>query len=462
MKRDIFKNISPLDHRYSLNKEQFERYERYFSEEAVMMYQARVELALVRAYEKRGIAPEGAAEEVEYAIEDITIEEIYEEEKRTRHNTRALVNVIRKRVREDVRPYIHLGVTSFDIIDTGAALRYKEATKELILPVLKRLEGVLMDVAEREISTLQIGRTHGQHAEPITFGFALSEYISRLGTRIEEIDSTSKNLRGKISGAVGAYNALSLIVPDPIEFEREVLSSLGLTPGTHSTQIVEPEYMVDFIHAIISCFGVLANLADDMRHLQRTEISEVGEYFDKDQVGSSTMPHKRNPINYENVKSLWKEFAPRMITLYMDQISEHQRDLTNSASFRFIPEIIVGFLLASERLIRVFERFAVSKEDMKKNFEKTKDKIIAEPLYILLAYYGHKDAHEAVRRLTLLLEREDIPLLTLIQNNPDLKPYIERFTKSDWDILKHPEKYIGKAEEKAREVIKTWKERLNI
>ena len=462
MERNIFKNISPLDHRYSLDKNQFERYSRYFSEEAVMMYQARVELALVEAYEKMGIAPRGAKKEVEDAIKKITIDEIYEEEKKTKHNTRALVNVIQKRVTDKVKPYIHLGVTSFDVIDTAASLRYKKATAEIILPTLKTLEKRLIDIAEREIDTLQIGRTHGQHAEPITFGFAISEYISRLGTRIEAIDKTAKNLRGKISGAVGAYNALSLIVPNPFEFEEEVLSSLGLTRGTHSTQIVEPEYLTDFIHAIVSCFGVLSNLADDMRHLQRTEISEVGEYFDKDQVGSSTMPHKRNPINYENVKSLWKEFAPRMMTLYMDQISEHQRDLTNSASSRFTSEIIVGLLLSAERLIKVLKRFVVSRENMQKNFNMSKDKIIAEPLYILLAYHGHKDAHEVVRRLTLLSERENIPLIELIQKDEALKIYIEKFRESDWQILRHPEKYIGWAREKTKDVIKIWKERLGL
>src|SRR5690606_31536898 len=114
--------------------------------------------------------------------------------------------------------------------------------------------------------------------------------------------------------------------------------------------VVEPEYVLDFVHTIVSAFGVLANFADDVRHLQRTEIGELGEAFEAEQVGSSTMPHKRNPWNYEHVKSLWKTFAPRMQTLYADQISEHQRDLTNSASSRFTAEIIAGFAAALERL----------------------------------------------------------------------------------------------------------------
>ena len=114
-------------------------------------------------------------------------------------------------------------------------------------------------------------------------------------------------------------------------FEEEVLKTLGLEPSSHSTQIVEPEPTTDLVHATVSAFGVIANLADDMRQLQRSELAEVGELFDKTQVGSSTMPHKRNPINFENAKSFFLEYSPRMLTRYMNQISEHQRDLTNQS-----------------------------------------------------------------------------------------------------------------------------------
>ncbi len=462
MKRDIFKNISPLDHRYSLNEEEFLNFSEYFSEEAVIRYQAVIELALIKGFAKIGICTQDMVKEMEDAIEKLTPEEVYKEEKRTRHNTRALVNCIRRNVQNKTKPYIHLGVTSYDIIDTARALRYKEATKKLILPTLIALEKVLMEIALREKETIQIGRTHGQHAEPITFGFAISEYVSRLGTRIEMIKEKGGNLRGKISGAVGAYNALSLLVPDPITFEKEVLLEIGLRPATYSNQIVEPEYLNDFIHAIVSCFGVLANLADDMRHLQRTEIGEVGEYFSEEQVGSSTMPHKKNPINYENVKGLWKAFMPRMMTLYMDQISEHQRDLTNSASSRFTDEIIVGLLLSANRLTRTFQKFTVDRENLRKNFNLSKDKIIAEPLYILLSYYGHPDAHETVRKMILKMQKEKGTLWETAKKEEELIPYIERFTSFQREILSHPEKYIGKAKEKVEEIVTYWMKRLNI
>lgn len=462
IRRNIFKNISPLDHRYSLREEEFDKYTKYLSEKAKIKYQARVEVALARVLATRGICSDGIADEIEAATSKLTPEEVYTEEKKTRHNIRALVNCIQNKVSTEARPYVHFTTTSFDIVDTANSLRYKETSQELIVPILIKLEKLLMDIALREKDTVQVGRTHGQHAVPVTFGFALSEYVSRLGNRINEIRKKSQLLKGKISGAVGAYNASHIFFDDPQSFEKEVLAELGLEAGNHSTQIVEPEYMTDFIHAIISCFSVLASLSDDMRHLQRSEIGEVGEYFDKDQVGSSTMPHKRNPINYENVKSLWKEFMPRMNTIYMDQLSEHQRDLTNSASSRFIPEIIVGLLSAANRLIRVFEKIAIDRENIKKNFNLNKEMIVAEPLYILLASYGHPDAHEEVRKLTVEARERNKVLRELILEKEELKKYMDKFTDKQRDLLINPEKYTGVAAQKVEQVVENWKSKLGI
>ncbi|NLM97831.1 MAG: adenylosuccinate lyase [Halanaerobiaceae bacterium] len=462
IRRSIFENISPLDHRYSLNEEDFSKYSKYLSEKARIKYQARVEAALVKVLAGRGICSESVAEEVSKAASEIIAEEVYNEEYRTKHDIRALVNCIQRKVSPEARPYVHFTTTSFDIVDTANSLRYKEVSYDLVIPALCKLEKLLMDIAIREKNTIQIGRTHGQHAVPITLGFTFAGYVSRLGNRIRELKNKSSILAGKISGAVGAYNASHLFFDDPEEFEREVLAELGLQPSTHSTQIVETEYMTDFVHALISCFGVLASISDDMRHLQRSEIAEIGEHFDSEQVGSSTMPHKRNPINYENVKSLWKEFMPRMNTVYMDQLSEHQRDLTNSASARFIPEIIVGLMEAVNRLIRVFKRFAVDYENIKRNFEMSKEMIVAEPLYILLASYGHPDAHEAVRVLTLEAEKSGRNLRELVLEKQELKAYLDKFTEKQKEILVNPEKYTGIAAEKTVRVVDYWKKELGL
>lgn len=460
--RSIFDNISPLDHRYSLRKDEFEDYTNYLSEKAKIKYQTAVEVALVKALAKFDVCSEEVAQEVKKAAKEVKPQEVYEEEKKTKHNIRALVNCIQQSVSDEAKPYIHFTTTSFDIVDTANSLRYKECAEELIIPTLKQLEEILMEIALREKETVQIGRTHGQHAVPVTFGFAVAEYVSRLGTRIEAVIESSQQLKGKIAGAVGAYNASHLFFDDPEEFETSVLAELNLEAGTHSTQIVEPEYITDFTHSLVSCFGVLANFSDDMRHLQRTEIGEVGEHFAKDQVGSSTMPHKRNPINYENVKSMWKQFMPRMMTLYQDQISEHQRDLSNSASSRFIPEVIVGLLSATNRLIRTCKKLVVDQQRMEENFNQSKELIVAEPLYILLASLGHPDAHEAVRKLTLEAQETDQTLRELIQQKDELKPYWEQLSDKQRELLINPEQYTGVASEKTEKVVQHWKDKLDI
>lgn len=199
-----------------------------------------------------------------------------------------------------------------------------------------------------------------------------------------------------------------------------------------------------------------------MRHLQRSEIAEVAEQFGKKQVGSSTMPHKRNPINFENVKSMWKEFMPRMSTLYLDQICEHQRDLTNSASSRFVPEILTAFYASVIRLDRVMSNLVVDKKNLKQNFDMNKEMITAEPAYILLAAQNHPDAHEYVRELTLKSQKTGKPFRELLFRDNSLKPYLKKFNRKQIEILKNPENYVGIAAKKAEEISWFWKEKLRI
>ena len=240
------------------------------------------------------------------------------------------------------------------------------------------------------------------------------------------------------------------------------MNELGLKASPISTQIVEPEFLVDYQTSIVSAFGVIADLADDMRHLQRNEIGEVGEYFEAKQVGSSTMPQKRNPINFENIKSMWKEFMPRMMTMYMDQVSEHQRDLTNSASMRFIPEILAGFYVSASRLNKVMSAMVVDNKNMKKNFDMNKHTIIAEPLYILLAANGHPDAHEYVREMTIRAQLEKKPLIALVKKDKSIQSYFKKFNKKQMEIINNPEKYTGIAAKKTEMVCEYWKKEFGI
>jgi len=459
MKRDIYANISPLDARYySGNKELLDKLSNYFSENSVIHYQALVEAAIIMVMERYGIAPRGASEQIKKALERVTPEEVYREEEKTKHNIRALVNVMQRYVDEGVAPYIHLTTTSEDITGTAQALRMKDAFFRVVLPQAVQLMEVLLEIMEREASTIQIGRTHGQHAVPVTVGFLFAGYVDRFGGRLEKIVNDVNNLRGKISGAVGAYNAGSLVFDDPRKFEEDVLAELKLKPAAFSSQIVEPEFMLDLVHSVVSAFGVLAQMADDMRHLQRTEIGEMGESFEKGQVGSSTMPHKRNPWNFEHVKSMWKEFTPRILTRYLDQISEHQRDLTNSASSRFIVEIITGFVLSMDRLVKQFKKLVVDRKKLMENISLTRGMFLAEPLYILLAVHGYGKAHEMVKEITLKAEKEGKSILELVKQAPELEKIAEL---EKWKKLEHdPSTYYGKSRERALAVSYLWRSKI--
>lgn len=458
---DLFDCVSPLDFRYwGQDPALRELLEPYVTEAARVRSEARVEAAAARALAEMGLCREQAATEIEEAAEAISPQEVAAEEARIHHNIRALVNCLRARISPAARPYVHLCLTSFDVIDTATAWRMKSVAYAALLPQLRELVGILIGLARREKETLQIGRTHGQHAEPITFGFAVAEYVARLGGRIEAIREAAEVLPGKISGAVGAYNASALFCADPREYERRVLEHLGLPVAGYSTQVVEPEPLGDFVHTLVSTFGVLANLADDMRHLQRSEISEVGEAFEAEQVGSSTMPHKRNPWNFENVKSLWKQFMPRMMTVYADQICEHQRDLTNSASQRFIPEIVVALVSTVRRLQRIMSRMVVDPQKMAENFALTEGMITAEPAYILLAAAGHPDAHEAVRRLTLEAEETGRSFPQVLAEHQELSEYLAELTPAQRELLTDPRRYTGLASQRTEEICQEWEERL--
>jgi len=456
-----FDTISPLDSRfYGGDPGLYAALHPYLSEEGRVRAQAKAEAALARALAEEGIAPRAAADAIARAADRVGVAEVYAEEARIGHDIRALVNRIAAQLEPDHARFVHLGATSMDIVDTANAWRYRECVERVVLPRLGTLVARLIALAEGEAETVQAGRTHGQHAVPITFGFAVAEYVSRLGGRMLLIRAAAHALPGKLSGAVGAYNAPALLAADPRALERRYLGLLGLRPASHATQIVEPEGWADLAHACTTALGVMANLADDMRHLQRTEIAEIAEGFVTQQVGSSTMPQKRNPVSFENVKSIWKAFVPRIVTSYLDQISEHQRDLTNSASQRFSGELLAAAAYAATRLAGSLDGMRVDRERMRANLGMSRGNIVAEALYVLLAKHGHGEAHEAVRRLTFEAERSGRSPLELAAMDDDLKPLIATLSPEERRVLERPEEYRGLAAEVAREVAAGWRMKL--
>jgi len=462
-----FDTASPLDARYYLADEGFfNRLHPYVSEAAQVKYLAQVEAALAETLADHGVCSKAVAAEIAGAGQSITPEEVYEEERRIQHNIRALVNCIRRKISPAARPYVHLFATSADIMDSARALCLKDVNRAVIMPALAELIQQLIGLAREHADTPQMGRTHGQHAVPITFGFAVALYVSRFGQRLEQIHRAAGNLRGKFAGAVGAYNALALFCPErPATLEADLMRKLGLATPEISSQVVQPEYVADYVYALASCWGVMANLADDFRHLQRSEIRELRDRKAADPnsavVGSSTMPHKVNPKDFENVKSLWKTYMPRLVTVLMDQISEHQRDLTNSASSRFVTEFVTAFAYGVHRLQGSLEGVEAARERMREVLEAGKDPVTAEPLYVLLSLAGHPDAHEQARVLARQAKAANVTLAQLIRTDIAVQPYLQRLSPEQRAVLDDPARYLGAAAQTTRAVCDDWEKRLS-
>ncbi len=442
----LYDSISPTDYRYAV-KELIP----YLSEEGFVKYKSRVEAALARVQADRGLIAQDTAKEIEDACEKVTAHEVNEEEEKTRHDIIALGNVIQRNLNTDeAKSAVHRFATSYDIVETANAARYRDALEKVILPDMNTLAKIWIEQARIYSDVLQIGRTHLQHAEPVTYGFVVAWYLDRFVDRIARIKRAVGTLRGKFSGSVGAYNASYLFFDEPEDFERNIMQKFGLDSAEISTQIAPPEPVTDLTHYVISAFGVLANWADDMRNLQRPEIAEVGQLRgSKDTSASSIMPHKVNPVGLENIKSLWKTTMPFMITMYMDQISDHQRDLTNSASQRYLPPILDQFDYAVRRAVRISGNLIPHPYNMKRNLEMSSDKIISEPLQIILSSYGHPNAHSYVEGLVKKAEESKTPLRELLFSDPSLKSYINKFTKTQLAVIEDPSMYTGIASQKA-------------
>lgn len=465
--RNIFENISCIDHRYSLSEaEVFNGLSKYISEEASIRSCAKCEAALVKSHLKlRGKLTDEIVQSLDKVASKIDPAEVYAEEEKTKHNIRALVNVMKTKVSAEIGPLVHLGATSVDILDTALSCRMRDVTKNVVLPELKKLEKHLCAIADRDSEVPQVGRTHGQHAVPITFGWSIAEFVSRLGKSILRIEELSNQLVGKLAGPVGSYNGPSMIVKDPEELERVYVEFLGLSASEYSNQLVEPEYLLRLLLEMNVAFGIIANLADDLRNLQRSEIGEVFEYFASTQVGSSTMPQKRNPWNSEHVKSLWKAMCPRVITFYMDQISEHQRDLTNSASQRFMADYVAGFTMAVARMNSVVSGLQADKETMARNLEnaggKVKGGVLAEPAYILLGEAGINDGHEVIRKITLEAEKSGKTFFEVLKTHKEafekITAQLEKLgVENPENFFEHPANYCGLAAKKSRRLAKKY------
>lgn len=442
-------SIDPLDGRYYDPE-----IARYLSERARVLTQAHIEAALAYGLAEFRVCSVEVAQQIDAASRKLCVEQVAEEEKTTRHDVKAIVNTIKKELPETAQPYVHFGATSYDIVSTAMSLQLRRAVQELVLPRLENVRQTLAELAERYADTVQIGRTHGQHAVPITFGYMLSTYVHRLGDSMQHLQTLAGELKGKFSGATGTYNALSVFVDDPLAFEKTVLGYVGLEPTPAATQIVPAEGYIRLLDELAIAAGVMANLSHDMRNLQRSEIGEVRERFEPGQTGSSTMAHKRNPWNFENVIGMWKQVTAQVVNANLNISSEHQRDLTDSSSARFYTTSFALVASMAKRLHEVMSKIEVDPEAMQRNLYLTKGAIAAEPLYLLLEKYGHTTAHEAAKALAHEAMAQNVPLYQVASQAKSIADYWAKFTEAERTLIQSPEThYTGLAARKTYTII---------
>lgn len=431
-----------------------------------------VEWALLEALADIGIIPKKEAKLLtdklkQKLIRKITMTMVDERERNvTKHDIRALVQLMQELMPAPLRKWVHFSATSYDIIENARIIAYKKAFHEVTFPAIVSLIENLSGKAKEFASDLQIGRTHGQHALPITVGFWMATVLSRFMDVAEELKETEGKLVGKFSGAVGAYNAQVALKFDSLSqerfdmtFERLVLSKIGLEPSAISTQILPMNHLARFLHEHVLFSGSLAQFARDCRHLQRSEISEIAEAFDPKQVGSSTMAQKRNPITFENTEGIFEIVSIEYQKVFRCLISEHQRDLVGSSIMREFPGIVVLTQYQIERISKILPKIAVDKEALAINFKKSEKLTMSELLYLTLQLYGYKgDAHELVNHtLVPKVQRSKLSLTNELVNlageDEEIADILSQIPKEMFDLLSSPDKYIGKAEIKTMEIV---------
>ena len=351
-----------------------------------------VEIAVAEGLAEYGYIPKDVPAKIKAGAK-FTVERILEIEETTQHDVMAFVKAVTENLGEEGK-YVHYGITSYDVVDTALGLLMRESA-DLIIADLERLAEVVRGRAREHKHTLMIGRTHGIHAEPITFGFKLAGWYAQILRDIERMKAARKAVGvGKVSGAVGIYANI-----DP-RVEQYVCDKLGLAPAEHSTQIVARDRHAQLLTALAIIAGSLENFATELRNLQRTEILEAQEYFAKGQKGSSAMPHKRNPRLSEQVAGLARVVRSNAFPALENIVTWHERDLTNSSVERIIiPDscILVDYLLNT--FAKVVERLIVYPENMMRNLELMGGLVFSERVMLRLVEKGlsREDAYTAVQ-----------------------------------------------------------------
>jgi len=443
-------SVHPIDYRYGSPE-----IRSVFTEKNRVKKMLDVEVALVQALADMKKAPKSAAKEIAAKAKKVKLERVKEIEKETKHDVMALVKALSEQCSPSTAKYVHLTATSYDIVDTAIALQVKEGL-EILLNRGSKLLQTILDLAQKHKKTVMVGRTHGQHATPITLGFKLANYADKLGEDLTRLAMDQDFfVHGKFSGATGTYSSQKLYGVTGLE--EKVMEKLDLEPAGISTQVVAREELAFVLSDIAVTAGTLEQMAKEIRNLQRTEIGEISEGFGRKQVGSSAMPQKRNPINCENVCSNAR-VVRSCVTPALENIAlEHERDLTNSACERSI--IPTAFVLMDDmldRMNKIYQNLQVFPERMKQNLELTRGRIMAEAIVTGLVRKGmdRQKAHELLRRASMKSLNQGKHLREVLVKDRKVSKLL---TEKELDTLMKYENYVGLADKKVGEVIKKWK-----
>lgn len=430
-----------------------------FEEEARIQRLLDVEAALAWAHAEVGNIPQKDAEKIMAmaSTKHVKLSRIKEIESEIKHDVASLVRALAEVCASSGR-YVHLGATSYDIVDTANALQLKDALA-LIEEKLNQFEKILMEKSLQYKNTLMIGRTHGQHALPITLGFKFTVWMREISRHIQRIDQCKERvLVGKISGAVGTQAGLGV---HAMKIQELVMQHLGIKPAEISTQIVQRDRHAELLCLLALIASTLDNFATEIRELQRPEIGELFESFEAEkQVGSSAMPQKRNPELCERVCGLARIVRSLVIPALEDVVTWHERDLTQSSVERFIlPEacILVDYMLFL--MTKIVANLRVDEKRMLENIDLTQGRTMAEAIMMALTRKGmnRQEAHELLRKLTIKSETEKQPFRETLMKD---KTIHGKLGKKEIDEALNPRNYLGTAIEQVKLMIKkTKKER---
>jgi adenylosuccinate lyase len=380
---------------------------RVWSDESKLARWLEVELAALDGWASVGAVPEEGAREIRAHAEVPTPERVAKLEERTQHDVAAFVDAVAGPL-GPVGRWFHYGLTSSDVLDTALSLQIREAGA-LILEGIGRALAAVLEQAERHRRTLMMGRTHGVHAEPTTFGLKLAGWAWELDRDRTRVERALEGLRvGKLSGAVGTYSAI-----DP-EVERLACERLGLEPAPSSTQILQRDRHADLLGALAVTAASLEKFALEIRHLARTEVREVEEPFGRGQKGSSAMPHKRNPIVAERICGLARVVRGAALVGLENVALWHERDISHSSAERVVvPDAFLALDYMLDRFAWLVEGLVVRPERMRRNLEASHGLFFSQRLLLALVESGQErsTAYELVQRNAMRAweEEQDFP-----------------------------------------------------